>query len=309
MQERLALGALVLNALIWGLSWWPFRLLAEQGLHTLWATALLYALAWAGLAAWQPAACRAAMRLPSIWLAAAAAGATNACFNWAVSVGDVVRVVLLFYLMPVWSMLLARVLLGEPLRWQAWLRTAVALAGAALVLAPSGAGGWPVPRGLADWLAVAGGVCFAATNVLLRREGHRPHAVRAAGMFAGGTLVPGALAVVLSAAGAVAGPPPPALPWLTGVAALSGAFVVANSALQYGTARLPAGTTALVMLTEVIFASVSAVALGAAQWSASIAVGGALIVSTSLAAAWQRPGDALQETEPCASSTPTPPRP
>ena len=78
MQERLALGALVLNALIWGLSWWPFRLLAEHGLHTLWATALLYALAWAGLAAWQPAACRAAARLPSIWLAAAAAGGDGA---------------------------------------------------------------------------------------------------------------------------------------------------------------------------------------------------------------------------------------
>ena len=293
MHERLAVGALVLNALIWGLSWWPFRLLAGEGLHTLWATALLYALAWAGLAAWQPAACRAAVRLPSIWLAGAAAGATNACFNWAVSSGDVVRVVLLFYLMPVWSLLLARALLGEPLRWQAGLRTAVALAGAALVLAPEG-GGWPVPRGLPDWLAVAGGVCFAATNVLLRREGHRPHAVRAAGMFAGGVLVPGTLALGLFAAGELAAPPAPAPGWLAGVAALSGGFIVANSALQYGAARLPAGTTALVMLTEVIFASLSAVALGAAQWSASIAVGGALIVSTSLAAAWQPPGRAPQ---------------
>ena len=37
--------ALVLNALTWGVSWWPFRQLAAQGLHPLWATALIYAMA------------------------------------------------------------------------------------------------------------------------------------------------------------------------------------------------------------------------------------------------------------------------
>ena len=39
-----------------------------------------------------------------------AAGTTNATFNWAVTLGDVVRVVLLFYLMPLWAVLLARLL-------------------------------------------------------------------------------------------------------------------------------------------------------------------------------------------------------
>jgi drug/metabolite transporter (DMT)-like permease len=37
-------------------------------------------------------------------------------FNWAVTIGDVGRVVLLFYLMPAWAALFARLVLGEPLR-------------------------------------------------------------------------------------------------------------------------------------------------------------------------------------------------
>ena len=34
--------ALVFNAFVWGVSWWPFRVLQDHGLHPLWATALVY---------------------------------------------------------------------------------------------------------------------------------------------------------------------------------------------------------------------------------------------------------------------------
>jgi len=44
----------MLNAFVWGVSWWPFRELHGRGLHPLWATALIYALLLAGawVAAW-----------------------------------------------------------------------------------------------------------------------------------------------------------------------------------------------------------------------------------------------------------------
>ena len=42
---KLAAGALVLNALVWGVSWWPFRQLQGYGLHPLWATATMYLMA------------------------------------------------------------------------------------------------------------------------------------------------------------------------------------------------------------------------------------------------------------------------
>ena len=44
MRSPLPILALLLNALIWGLSWWPLRLMFDAGLHPLWATALMFAL-------------------------------------------------------------------------------------------------------------------------------------------------------------------------------------------------------------------------------------------------------------------------
>ena len=76
-------------------------------------------------------------------------------------------------------------------------------------------------------------------------------------------------------------------PWMLGSLALACAFLTGNLALQYGAARLPANVTAVVMISEVLFASVSAVALGAGAISAQLLVGGALIVGASLLAARQ----------------------
>ncbi|WP_043820954.1 EamA family transporter, partial [Rubrivivax gelatinosus] len=90
--------------------------------------------------AWRPSAWRELLRTPVLWVLVAAAGTTNATFNWGVTVGDVVRVVLLFYLMPLWTVLLARLLLRERLTRAAALRVAMALAGAAIVLWPEGGG-------------------------------------------------------------------------------------------------------------------------------------------------------------------------
>ena len=36
--------ALLVNAFVWGVSWWPFRRLAALGLHPLWATVQIYVL-------------------------------------------------------------------------------------------------------------------------------------------------------------------------------------------------------------------------------------------------------------------------
>ena len=279
--------ALALNAFIWGVSWWPFRQLQGQGLHPLWATALIYVVAVLAITAWRPGAWRDLWRARPLWVLVLAAGTTNATFNWAVTIGDVVRVVLLFYLMPLWAVLLARWLLHEPLTPLALLRVALALVGAAIVLWPPGQGlaALPVPRSLPEWLAVLGGFSFALNNVMLRREAHRPEAARALAMFLGGAVVAGVLAAALSAQGGVALPPPVAPGWVLGALALAVAFLAGNLALQYGAARLPANVTAVVMISEVLFAAGSAVLLGAGGATPPLLLGGALIVGASLLAA------------------------
>ncbi|MBX3585237.1 MAG: DMT family transporter [Ramlibacter sp.] len=282
MSPLLPVAALMLNALVWGLSWWPFRALEGHGLHPLWSTALIYAFSLVCLLLARPGAWSAFARHPLLWLLAAAAGLTNVGFNWAVTVGDVVRVVLLFYLMPAWSVLLAWPLLGEKPTAGSLLRLLLALTGVVVVL-KTGNTPWPVPEGLADWLALMGGFSFALTNILLLKLSPVPAASRVLAMFAGGALMASLTAAAGMAQGLVTAPPAPALPWLAVALALGLAFLVGNLCLQYGASRLAAHTTALVMLSEVVFASVSSVAAGAAQLTSRTLLGGALIL---LAAGW-----------------------
>jgi drug/metabolite transporter (DMT)-like permease len=280
-----AVLALMFNALVWGVSWWPFRELQARGLHPLWSTALVYLLSLACLLAVRPGALRGFAGQPLLWLLLAASGLTNVGFNWAVTVGDVVRVVLLFYLMPAWTVLLAWPLLGEKPTAGALARLALALAGVFVVLEP-GAGGWPLPREAADWLALLGGLCFALTNILLRKLQHAPAEARIAAMFGGGALMATAAGLLGVAQGIVTVPPAPSLGWAVFALTLCLGFLCGNIALQYGAARLSAHTTALVMLSEVIFASASSVALGAAELSPRTWVGGALILAAAAWSAW-----------------------
>jgi drug/metabolite transporter (DMT)-like permease len=287
----LAVLALVFNAFTWGVSWWPFRQLLGQGVHPLWLTTLTFAAAVGLVSITRPAAWRELLRTPSLWWLVLASGLTNACFNWAVAVGDVVRVVLLFYLMPLWAVLLARLLLGERISRLGALRVALALAGALVVLWPAGPAAadnswarWPLPRSLPDLLALAGGFTFALNNVMLKREARRGEAARALAMFSGGTAVSLLLALALQHAGTVPALPALAPGWLLGALALAAWFLLSNLALQYGAGQLPANTTSVVMVSEVAFASASAVALGAGSLSGATLLGGGMILSAALLA-------------------------
>jgi len=279
----LAAAALVVNAFVWGVSWWPLRQLQDLGLHPLWSTALVFLMIFAGLLAFNFKHLGAFASTPQLWLLAFASGLTNVGFNWAVTVGDVVRVVLLFYLMPAWSVLVAWALLGEKPTGASLGRLALAMAGVLIVLKTPDSP-WPVPQGLIDWLALVGGFSFALTNVMLNKLAAAPSGARMLAMFGGGGVMAAGVALVGGAQHIV---PAPQLVWASAplVLGLALAFCLSNAALQYGAARLAATTTALVMLTEILFASVSSALLGAAEFTPRILIGGALIVLAALLAA------------------------
>jgi drug/metabolite transporter (DMT)-like permease len=281
--------ALLLNAFVWGISWWPFRELQRMGLHPLWATALIYAVSMALLLAVRPRAWAALSREPLLWLLLIASGLTNVGFNWGVTVGDVVRVVQLFYLMPAWTVVLAWVFLGERPTRAGMLRLAIAMAGVVTVLKTPETP-WPVPQTIADWLALAGGFSFATTNIVLRRLRHVEAPARIFSMFAGGAVLASISAVVGMGAGLVPSVPAPQLEWTAVGLALSLGFLASNMALQYGASRLDAHASALIMLSEIVFASVSSVALGAATLTWRTLVGGALILVAAVWSAWAAAG-------------------
>jgi drug/metabolite transporter (DMT)-like permease len=282
----LAIGALLVNAFVWGVSWWPLRQLQSMGLHPLWSTVIVYALPTLFIGLRWRDSWRQLLATPALWWLVLGAGGTNAAFNWAVSIGDVVRVILLFYLMPLWAVLLARVLLHERLTRLAALRVVLGVAGAAIVVMPEGPQALAASSlGLADALAVIGGFCFALNNVMLKRESHRPAPARALAMFLGGMVVAAVLAVALGVQGSVPWPPPPDAKWLPIVVALGAAFLCANLCLQVGAGRLRANVTSVVMLSEIVFASVSAVLLGDQLFTRALLIGGGLILGAALLAA------------------------
>ncbi|UCU99488.1 DMT family transporter [Acidovorax radicis] len=289
MQSPLPIAALLFNALVWGLAWWPFQRMHQAGLHPLWATACMYALVLVALLAWRPGILRQVRQHPELWLLALASGLNNVAFNWAVTIGDVVRVILLFYLMPAWAVLLAWRILGERPTPAALWRLALAFTGVVLVLLPEGA---PATRllqnlSLADALALLGGFMFALTNVTLRRLHTVPGPARMFSMFGGCMLM--ALAVACIGLQVAVVEPFPAVnsTWVVTGLLLAGVLMLGNWALQFGAARLAAGTTALVMLSEVAFASVSSALMGASTLGTRTLLGGALILLASLLAALQ----------------------
>jgi drug/metabolite transporter (DMT)-like permease len=286
--------ALTLNAFVWGVSWWPFRELHALGLHPLWATALIYFVSLSLLLVVKPQAWRDFAKQPLLWLLLVASGLTNVGFNWGVTVGDVVRVVLLFYLMPAWTVILAWIFLGERPTPGSMLRLVIAMTGVFVVL-KSPDTPWPVPQSIADWLAIAGGISFATTNIVLRRLRHVEPPARILAMFTGGAVLAGVSGLIGVAAGIVPAIPAPHTGWIAVGFALSLGFLASNIALQFGAARLDAHASALIMLSEIVFASVTSVALGAAEMTVRTWIGGGLIL---FAAAWSALAHNGESTQP-----------
>jgi drug/metabolite transporter (DMT)-like permease len=274
---------LLANALVFGLSWWPFREMQALGLHPLWATALMYGLSFAFISLLRPQWFLSLRRHPQLWWLFLGSGLTNFGFNWAVTQGDVVRVVLLFYTMPAWSVLFAWWLLGEKPDRQAMLRLALALAGVALILKTPDTP-WPLPDNAMDWLALLGGASFALNNAMLRKLAHLPESDRMGAMFAGGMCLSAVAAMALPAALVSL---PTDISWWPYALGLSLTLLLSNLSLQYGAARLPANTTALVMLSEIVFASASSVYMGASELSLRKIAGGLLIVFAAILATIQ----------------------
>jgi drug/metabolite transporter (DMT)-like permease len=237
----------------------------------------------------KPKAWQGLLKHPQLWLLFFASGLTNVGFNWAVSISDVVRVLILFYLMPAWAVLLAWLLLGERPTRSALLRLLLAFTGVMVVLLPVNAESLTSTAlhfSFADGLALMGGFCFAFTNVLLKKLNNTPSESRMLAMFSGGAV----LAMLAGSAGMTQGwvNAMPAIysswVWLAG--GLSLAFLVGNVALQYGASRLRSSTTSVVMLSEVAFGSLSAIALGAAVVDTRTLVGGLLIILAAALAAF-----------------------
>jgi drug/metabolite transporter (DMT)-like permease len=103
-------------------------------------------------------------------------------------------------------------------------------------------------------------------------------------MFIGGAVMSSAVATLGMQLGVVPAATLTGTAWWGLALALSLALLAGNLALQFGAARLSASSTSIIMLSEVVVASVSSVLLGTGSLSAQTLAGGALILLASLLA-------------------------
>lgn len=285
-EGRVAVATLVAGATVWGLIWYPYRALAEGGLPGAPAATATYLIALALVLPFVRGWSRQPRTLGGLALLGLITGWSNIGFTLGVIYGDVVRVVLLFYLSPLWTMLFARMLLGEALTGRGYGVMALAVAGAGVMLWNPAVGA-PLPQDAAEWMALTAGVTFAGSNVLSRRLAAVPDAVRACVVFAGCSVV-GLAAMVAAPAGAA---------WPEGRGAvllvLLGLVLAAvNLSVQYGLARVPANRAVVIYLFELVVTATAAWWLVGDVMTVREWAGGGLIVAAGLASDLARPATA-----------------
>ncbi|MCA8094589.1 DMT family transporter [Burkholderia anthina] len=275
--------AILIGASVWGLIWYPLRILASLGLTGTLASALTSAVAFLFVIVARHgtiSTLRWHWVLPGI---AITAGVTNLGFVWGTIHGEVLRVMLLFYLTPAWTAIYAHFLLRERLTWAGAGLAALSIGGAMLMLW-SPKLGVPLPANPAEWAGLAAGLSFAMSNVLVIKASRELPEMRAemrtATLF-GGAAVFGAIASLFE--GLPAAPAGDQFGTAALIIVAIGVTIAVNNLLvQYGLARVPANRASIIMLFEIVITALSAWLFANELPTAREWAGGACIVLATL---------------------------
>lgn len=270
---------LLYGATFWGVMWYPTRLLEGLGMHGAWLTLVGYGAAFVVFMPFVKLSVTAALRCRADVLTLMfAAGWTNLAFVLAVLEGEVVRVVLLFYLSPIWTVLLGRWLLGERLSRSTWVMLGLGLGGALVMLWDPAVGRVPLNR--ADLLALTAGIAFALNNVMTRRITGLGIRAKTQLAWLGVVLVSAVFILVQP----VELPDAPAFAWwTTGLLGVCG-FLLSTLAVVYGVTHMPVQRSAVIMLFELVVGAASAWWLAGEVVALQEWIGGMLILSAALIA-------------------------
>jgi drug/metabolite transporter (DMT)-like permease len=272
-SNRLATSVLLFSASLWGLSWMPLKWFIAQGLTGPMVSLLSYGVVglftcvfiWRQRAAWRP-------QWGLLLALAMVGGWANTSFVNALMLGDVVRVMFLFYLSPVWSVLGGWLFLKEripPLRWAA---VVMALVGLWLFL--GGTGGVDLAFTFVDFLALSAGFCFAANNVIARAAQQVPMVSKTFAVFAGCGVIS------LVATMALGHNVPTHMGIGVWIAVLAYGFVwllLATATWQFGVTHIESSKAGVILLAELVVAVLTAVWFGNESMTGMEWAGGALI--------------------------------
>ena len=277
MNTRFAVIVLFLSSAGWGLTWLPIKALSDlglDGLHLVFIAFLsgaLLLLPWLILQRqhWQ-------QKMSLMVLVALAGGFANASFQTAIYHGDVIRVMILFYMLPVWSVIGGRIFLGEKIDALRVLAVCLCLSGAFVIL-DIGHTAW---RGISwiDLLAMGSGMGLAATNILFRFTQDIPVMSKVAAMFIGCTALIGLSLAVFSSESALPGNA--AVWWAVAYGALW--LTLITTGTQWGVTQMDAGRSSVIIVVELVVAVLSTALIVTAQLQTFEIVGGIMVLVAAL---------------------------
>lgn len=279
--NKLAVLAGLFAGLCWGIFWVPLRGIAQAGLDAPWAMAVFTGIP-------------ALMCLPLVWrlrsdyrqgwalMGGVMGGVAYALYAASLLYTDVVRAVLLFYLMPIWGFLLGWAVLGDRMTPVRWLAIVMGVAGMLVVFYNDT--GLPLPRNWGDWFGLVSGIFWAVGCTLILTEKRVRIATQATNFVIVAAVVSVTVAFIATAQGIATMPERGAvtglLIWFLPVVLLlilPGAF-----ASIYAPSKLNPGIVGLLFMTEIVVAVVTAAIWAGEPFGTREALGVALILSAGL---------------------------
>jgi drug/metabolite transporter (DMT)-like permease len=278
LKALLPVFALLGASVLWGLTWLPLKRFGEHGIEGPLVTLLAHGAV--GLFAVPFLVARRESYRGRYWEMAVLVffgGLANITFASAIVKGDVMRVMVLFYLLPAWGVLGGRFVLGERIDRNRALSLAFALSGAFLVL--GGPAVLDAPPSFIDLLAVISGFALSANNVVFRKVQDVPVSTKVAAMF-GGSLAWAMLVVLLDGSPAPSGV---SVGMWTEVVSFGLVWILlATVGTLWGVNHMEAGRAAVLIIMELVTAVVSAAIIERTVPTPIACVGGVLILLSAL---------------------------
>ena len=274
--------ALFIGAGIWGLLWYPYRLLEQTDINGPASATITYSFALLlGLVIF-----RKNLRISHLsdgnpylllWIGLLVG---CACMAYILGVihGEVMRVLLLFYLAPLWTIIFSRFLLKEKLSTYGYWVICVSLSGATTMLWQPG-DNFPLPSSYGDWMGLAGGFAFALSNVLIRKDQGHSVQLKSLAVWLGVVVVGLSYNLLIPMTHLLT--EIPLNSWLLLLGTGLAVFIL-SVVLQYGLTHVPANQAIVLLLFELVVAAVAAYLLTNESMTLKEWIGGAMIVSASL---------------------------
>ena len=274
---------LLISASLWGVFWYPLRILEQHGLSGIWASFFIYL---GTIVIVIPVLIRRFRELllkPYLLLAIMiCSGWCNVSFILAIVEGEIVRVILLFYLSPIWSTILARFVLKEELNLQARFTIVLAIIGAMTMLWSPDIG-YPWPASVADWLALSSGIAFAFTNLFIHMAKNISIQVKTSIAWMGVVLIAVIMIVAQNAPLTITDANTVYLALLIGLMLMT----LMTFCVVYGVTHMPVHRSAVILLFEIVVAAISSYLLTDERLEIIEWVGGGIVILAAYLAAMQ----------------------